>query len=217
MTTTSASHSDLSTPVAPLIRHATMDDIDAVLGLHRLAFADKFSAAFGVRRIDLGIEAMATAWRRQGVMALQGMLVAQIGPEVVGTATLRTWEMSGESSGTAELAFQQVLGVWLAARSIFTLSLLDHRIDRHEGYITDVAVSERFRRRGIATQLLLRAEEEALFRRKRYLALYVAGRNRGAILAYEQLGYKVARVRNSLLTAWLLRQREWIYMRKELI
>jgi ribosomal protein S18 acetylase RimI-like enzyme len=216
MTSTSASPSELSPPMVPLIRHATMDDIDTILELHRLAFADKFSAAFGPRRVDLGIAAMAAAWRRQGATALQGMLVAQLGGEVVGTATLRTWEMAGESSGSAEIAFQQVLGVWLAARSIFTLSLLDHRIDRHEGYITDVAVSERHRRRGIATALLLRAEDEARWRRKRHLGLYVAGRNQGAIAVYAQLGFRRARVRNSLLTAWLLRQRSWIYMQKEL-
>jgi ribosomal protein S18 acetylase RimI-like enzyme len=110
-----------------------------------------------------------------------------------------------------------VLGVWLAARSIFTLSLLDHRIDRYEGYITDVAVAEGYRRRGIASALLLRAEDEARLRRKRFTALYVAGRNRGAIAAYAQLGYARVRMRRSLLTAWLLHHRDWMYMRKELL
>lgn len=216
MTSPSASQTDLHLPSALQIRPAALPDVDAILELHRLAFADKFSAAFGARRIDLGIKAMATAWRRQGQGALQGMFVALIDDAIIGTITLRTWEMAAEHSGGAELAFQQVLGIWLAARSIFTLSLLDHRIDRYEGYITDVAVDERFRRRGIATAMLQRVEDEARLRRKRFLALYVSARNKGALRAYEQGGFSTIRVRHSLLTGWLLRQREWVYMRKDL-
>lgn len=205
------------TATAPLlVRPATLADIDSILALHRLAFADKFRAAFGARHIALGTEAMATAWRRQGSSALRGMLVAEFGDRVVGTATLRTWEQWHESSGSAEIAFQQVLGVWLAARSIFTLSLLDHRIERHEGYITDVAVAEGYRRRGIASTLLRRAEEDARVRRKRFMSLYVAASNHGAVAAYEQLGFGRDHVRRSLLSAWLLRQREWLYMKKPL-
>jgi len=193
-----------------------MGDVDAILDLHRLAFADKFRAAFGAHRIDLGIRAMATAWERQGASALQGMFVDEAEDVVVGTITLRGWEMAHEHVGGAELAFQQVLGIWLATRSIFTLSLLDHRIDRHEGYITDVAVDERYRRRGIATAMLQRVEDEARLRRKRFLGLYVSARNYDAIRVYEQAGFVSARVRHSLLTAWVLRQRDWLYMRKDL-
>ena len=97
--------------------------------------------------------------------------------------------IAGEGSddtGAAELAFQQVLGLWGATRSIFALSLLDHQIDRAEGYITDVAVLSPYRRRGVAQALLARAEEEA-------------------------------RVRRSLLAGWILHQRAWVFMRKDLI
>ena len=204
-------------PAQVAIRPAQMGDIYPILELHREAFADKFGAAFGAQGMARGVEAMAEAWRRQGVAALRGMLVAEADGQIVGTITLRTWEMGGDNTGAAEMAFHQVLGAWGAVRSIFALSLLDHQIDRAEGYITDVAVLSPYRRRGIAQALLARAEEEARIRRKRFLGLYVSARNRGAHDLYLRFGFTERRVRRSLLAGWVLGQRAWIFMRKDLV
>jgi ribosomal protein S18 acetylase RimI-like enzyme len=198
------------------IRPAQMSDIYPILGLHSEAFAGKFGAAFGTKGIARGVEAMAEAWRRQGVAALRGMWVATSEGQVVGTITLRTWEMGGDNSGAAELAFHQVLGAWGAIRSIFALSLLDHQIDRGEGYITDVAVLQAYRRRGIAQALLARAEEEARVRRKRFLGLYVSASGEGARRLYARNGFVERRTRRSILAGLVLGQPSWIFMRKDL-
>ena len=113
--------------------------------------------------------------------------------------------MGGDNTGAAEMAFHQVLGAWGALRSIFALSLLDHQIDRAEGYITDVAVLGPYRRRGVAQALLARAEEEARIRRKRYLGLYVSAdrtRPRSSCIC-APASYK-RRVRRSLLAGLIL-------------
>jgi ribosomal protein S18 acetylase RimI-like enzyme len=164
-----------------------------------------------------GIEAMAEAWRRQGSVALRGMLVAYADDQVIGTTTLRTWEMGGDNTGAAEMAFHQVLGTWGVLRSTFALSLVDHQIDRAEGFISDVAVLGPYRRRGVARALLARAEEEARIRRKRYLGLYVSGSNQAAQQLYLRLGFVTRRVRRSLWAGLILHQRTWVYMRKDLL
>jgi ribosomal protein S18 acetylase RimI-like enzyme len=205
---------------APLhvdIRPAQMSDIYPMLSLHREAFADKFGAAFGVGGMARGIEAMAEAWRRQGSAALRGMLVAYADDQVVGTTTLRTWEMGGDNTGAAEMAFHQVLGTWGVLRSTFALSLVDHQIDRAEGFISDVAVLGPYRRRGVARALLARAEDEARIRRKRYLGLYVSGSNQAAQQLYLRAGFVNRRVRRSLWAGLILHQRTWVFMRKDLI
>ncbi len=166
--------------------------------------------------MTLGVAALEASWRRQGMLALRGMFVAELGGQIVGTTTLRTWEMGNDNSGAAELAFQQVLGVWGAIRSMFALSLLDHRIGRGEGFITDVAVLNDYRRQGIASALLARAEEEACSRYKHYLGLYVSGANMGARTLYRRLGFRDMYVRRSWLTRLIFGQREWVYMRKHL-
>lgn len=209
-----------SAPPSPLsgvtIRMAGVEDIRPIVKLHREAFADKFGGAFGSHGVTRGSEALAAAWERQGNRALRGMFVAVWQRQVIGTATLRTWEMADEDAWAMELAFQQVLGLWGATRSIFALSLLSHHIHRHEGFITDVAVLEAFRRQGVARALLSRAEDEARLRRKHYLGLYVSMANTPAITLYSTLGFAKVRVRRSWLTRFFFGQREWLYMRKEL-
>jgi ribosomal protein S18 acetylase RimI-like enzyme len=206
-----------TSPALLSIRAARLEDVRPVLTLHQEAFADKFGGAFGHHGSERGVEALAAAWQRQGPTAMRGMLVAELHGQIVGTATLRTWEMGSDDTGAAELAFQQVLGLWGATRSIFALSLLDHQIDRGEGFITDVAVLAGFRRRGIAQALLARAEDEARLRRKRFLALYVSGSNQGARALYRRIGFHDARIRRSWLTRLIFGQREWVYMRKDLL
>lgn len=207
-----------STPVSPSvqIRAARMDDIYPILRLHCEAFADKFGAAFGARGIARGVEAMAEAWRRQGRSALHGMFVAEVDGLIVGTISLRTWEMGHDTTGAAEIAFHQVLGMWGAIRAIFALSLLDHTISRDEGYITDVAVLTPYRRSGVARGLVEHAEYDARQRGKRFLSLYVSASNQTAQRLYERAGFTVHSTRRSWLAGIMLRQRRWIYMRKEL-
>jgi ribosomal protein S18 acetylase RimI-like enzyme len=194
-----------------------MGDVNAILALHREAFADKFGSAFGANGLMRGSKALAEAWNRQGSRALRGMFVAEWQRHIIGTATLRTWAMGEDDSAATEFAFQQVLGLWGATRSIFVLSLLSHRIARREGFITDVAVLPAFRRRGVARIVLGYAEEEARRLQKHYLGLYVSSANTGAIALYQCEGFYQAAVRRSWLTRLFLGQRVWIYMRKNLI
>jgi ribosomal protein S18 acetylase RimI-like enzyme len=198
-------------PVPVTIRAARLDDIGPILALHREAFADTFGGAFGRGRAERGASALAAAWRRQGPLAMRGMLVAEHDGQVIGTTTLRTWEMGGDDGGAAELAFQEELGLWGAMRSLFALSLLDHRIDRREGFVTDVAVLAPYRRGGVARSLLARAEQDARLRAKAFLGLYVSASNTAARALYHDLGFSEVRVRRSLL-AWLIfGQGRWLY------
>ncbi len=199
------------------IRPARMEDIDPILTLQREAFADKFGGAFGQGNIEKGVIALAASWRRQGPAAMRGMLVAEADGTIVGTTTLRTSAMGNDDGAAAELAFQQALGPWGAARSLFALSILDHRIGRDEGFITDVAVLATWRRRGVARELLARAEEEARLKRRRYLGLYVSAANQQARPLYHSLGYNDIRTRRSWAARFIFGQRSWVYMRKDLV
>lgn len=198
------------------VRPAVLDDINPILDLHCEAFADKFGGAFGTKGMARGVAAMSIAWRRQGIAALRGMLVAEWQGQVIGTTMLRTCEMGQDQTGTVELAFQQTLGLWGATRSIFALSLLSHPIGRGEGFITDVAVLKPFRRRGVAHALLLAAEQQARVQYKNYLGLYVSSQNHGAQRLYEQMNFRRVYVRRSWMTRLIFGQRDWVYMRKPL-
>src|SRR5437870_5439053 len=70
---------------------------------------------------------------------------------------------------------------------------------------------------GVAQALLFRAEEDARLRRKRFLGLYVSAANYGARQLYLRTGFVEHRKRRSLLAGWLLHQRIWLYMRKDVV
>lgn len=210
------SMAEAASRATPLIRPARLDDVRAILALHREAFADKFGGAFGPGRADRGVAALAAAWQRQGIAGLRGMLVAEQGGAIIGTASLRTWEMSANDGGAAEIAFHEELGLWGATRSLFALSLLDHPIDRNEGFISDVAVLPEHRRGGVAQALLAQIERDALARSKRFLGLYVSARNEGARALYRRIGFYDVRVRRSFLARLFFGQGRWVYMRKDL-
>jgi len=203
--------------IAVAIRPARLDDIALILELHREAFADKFGGAFGAHATDQGVAALAATWRRQGALALRGMFVAEHEGRVIGTTTVRTWEMTSADGGAAENAFHAELGCWRATRSLFALSLLDHKIEHREGFVSDVAVLAPYRRGGVARAMLARAEQEAILRGRRYLSLYVSAGNEAARSLYQRLGFYDVRVRRSFL-AWLIfGQGHWVYMRKDLL
>ncbi|RRR77660.1 MAG: GNAT family N-acetyltransferase [Candidatus Viridilinea halotolerans] len=207
----------VSSTVVPQIRPARMGDIALILALHREAFADKFGGAFGPDGAERGAAALAATWQRQGASALRGMFVAEYEGAVIGTTTVRTAEMLRDDANAAEIAFQEQLGLWRALRSLFALSLLDHNIERREGFVTDVAVLSPYRRSGVARNLLARAEQEALLRGKYFLGLYVSAANSAAIELYQRSGFYAVRTRRSIL-AWLFfGQGQWIYMRKDLV
>src|SRR5436190_1056300 len=113
---------------APIIRHVQMSDLDAVLDLHMVAFQDKFKAAFGARHIVEGRNALVMAHRLQGQQSLVGMYMAEVGTQVVGTITLRTWDMFSDEAFSAERAFYETLGFWRTMRALFMLVRVDHTI-----------------------------------------------------------------------------------------
>ena len=201
-------------PVA--IRLAQADDLEHVLALHREAFADKFRGAFGQHGMERGVAVLALVWQRQGAAALRGVFVAEQHGTVVGTATMRTWEMGSDDGGVAEQIFRQQLGFWPMLRALLAFSLLDHQIERREGFVTSVAVAANQRRTGVARALLTHIEHEARVRGKRFLGLYVSAENRGALRLYQSLGFQEVRLQRSLMSRFLFGAGRWIYMRKDL-
>jgi len=65
----------------------------------------------------------------------------------------------------------------------------------YEAMIENLAVSEEYRRFGIATELLRLIETEAKHRELEQLSLEVASKNTAAIALYESRGYKKAGIR----------------------
>ncbi len=197
------------------VRPARESDLPAVGQILAEGFHGKFAAAFG-ERADRTARIIARTLALEAPYGLPGLFVAEGDGTVVGTIALRRqndpslaeWESMG-------ILFAE-LGLWGAIRALFHFSLLDQPIGREEVYVSDVAVSEPWRRRGVGRALLEHAERVAREWGKQALALDVSARNTPALELYRRLGYGEQRRRHPLLTRWLLNEPEWVRMRKEL-
>jgi ribosomal protein S18 acetylase RimI-like enzyme len=68
----------------------------------------------------------------------------------------------------------------------------------------------------MARRLLSAAEELARDRGKATVGLHVTGDNLRALRLYESEGYKEVSRQRSLITAYFLDIREWLFLKKEL-
>ena len=73
-----------------------------------------------------------------------------------------------------------------------------------------------FRRQGMARRLLSAAEDLARDAGKKSVGLHVTGNNLGALRLYEAEGYVEVSRQRSLIAAWFMDIREWLYLKKEL-
>jgi ribosomal protein S18 acetylase RimI-like enzyme len=196
------------------IRAATPADIAGVVAVHSDAFNDKFLAAFGRAKFQIGVELMAETWRRQGPAGLQGMWVAILDDQIVATIALRARVTMRQLPPVAvEWLFIKALGFGRAMYALTALSIIDHPIANNELYISDVAVRSNYQRRGVARALMQHASSEARRLNLSSLCLFVSATNRAALALYTQAGYRIDTTHYSFL-AWLMMRRwQWLLLR----
>ncbi len=205
-----------SLPVS--LRHATLADVDRIVAIHATAFHHTFMAAFGKKRYHDGLRVMADVWRRQGMMGLYGMWVAEYEGVVVGTITMRArmpqWL---PPSIPVEWLFVRALGVVRGLYALQALSFIEHHIGANELYVTDVAVDQRYQRQGVARAMLHHALHHAARQQLEVVSLYVDAANKPALGLYQGSGFYVAHTHHSLMGWWLLGQPRWLLLRRMVV
>jgi ribosomal protein S18 acetylase RimI-like enzyme len=201
---------------APIrVRPACERDLETVAAILVESFRSKFEVALA-ERADRALHIVAQTMALEVPRGLPGLYVATVARRVVGTITLRRQSDPDASDWDATGILFAELGLWGGLRAMFYFSLLDQSCGRNEVYVSDVATAPDMRRQGVAGAMLRHAEKMARSWGKTALVLDVTAHNEGAIHLYERLGYTVQRWRRPLLAGWLLKEKEWVRMRKDL-
>jgi len=200
------------------VRFAEPEDGPAIAALVVEGFLDKFRPVFG-SKMDRSLEVME---RWVDLEHASGGVTSLV---VEGYATS---ELAGSVGIRTEASREDVLarGLWKELtrnlgfpRAVWATTLLSYprySSELSEAYVERLVVSPSFRRQGMARRLLSAAEELARDRGKATVGLHVTGDNLRALRLYESEGYKEVSRQRSLITAYFLDIREWLFLKKEL-
>ena len=200
------------------VRLARSEDDQAIAALVVEGFLDKFRPVFG-RRMDRSVKIM-EKWislehASGGVRSL--VVEGYADSEIAGSVGVRT-EVSREDILARGLwkSLTRNLGIPRAVWATTLLSYPTYSSVASEAYIERLVISPSFRRQGMAQRLLEAAEDLARDAGKKTVGLHVTGNNLGALRLYEAEGYEVVSRQRSIIAAWFLDIREWLYLKKEL-
>ena len=200
------------------VRFAEPEDDPAIAALVVEGFLDKFRPVFG-SRVDRSLKVM-ERW-----VALEHASGGVTSLVVEGYATS---ELAGSVGIRTEASREDVLarGLWRALtrnlgfpRAVWATTLLSYprySSQPAEAYVERLVISPSFRRQGMARRLLSAAEDLARNHGKETVGLHVTTENLRALRLYESEGYREVSRQRSLITAYFLDIREWLYLKKEL-
>lgn len=143
--------------------------------------------------------------------------VAEINDEVVGIIGLRQ-KHDYRDKGYNYIELMKLYGVRNVIVVLLSLKLMGlQEIRYNEIYIEHVAVSPKFRGRGVGSSLIKHCTNKyEKLNNALILSLNVAGNNKGSIKLYKRLGFKAVSTSHSILAMMFLGEMTWIYMEKKL-
>ncbi|MED1783819.1 GNAT family N-acetyltransferase [Brevibacillus fortis] len=148
--------------------------------------------------------------------ASQRMVALQDG-EVIGSISIKWKSESERNQQLPSWKNFRRFGKWNLLKMFIGLSLLDHKPQAGECYITDVVVHPDHQGKGIGNLLLQWTHNFAQTQPSLdKLSLYVAGKNPRAEQLYQRLSFHTQLRESSFLSHILFKEKKWSYMVKRL-
>ena len=201
-----------------VVRAAEPRDDAAVAELVVEGFLDKFRPVFR-GRMDRSAKIM-ERWvhLEHSVGGVSSLVIEGPGPEEISASVGVRIENSDDDALARGLwrALRQHLGFVRASWAATLLSYPRYVATSSEAYVERLVVSGKHRNQGMARALLDAAETLARESGKETVGLHVSEGNVAALRLYESYGYEEKSRQRSLLTAYFLGIRDWLYLQKEL-
>jgi GNAT superfamily N-acetyltransferase len=201
-----------------VVRAAEPRDNAAVAELVVEGFLDKFRPVFR-GRMDRSAKIM-ERWvhLEHSLGGVSSLVIEGPDPEEISASVGVRIENSDDDALARGLwkALHRHLGFVRASWAATLLSYPRYVATSSEAYVERLVVSGKHRNQGMARALLDAAETLARESGKETVGLHVSEGNVAALRLYESYGYEEKSRQRSLLTAYFLGIREWLYLQKEL-
>ena len=198
------------------VRPAREEDEPVISALVVEGFDDKFRPVFG-QRIDRAVKIMESWVHLEHAVGGVSSLVIEADGEVAASVGVRV--TTSDDDALARGLWTNLkgnLGLFSAVRASALLSYPRYAARNSEAYVERLVVSPAYRNRGMARSLLYAAEDLGLEAGKESVGLHVSGNNDNARKLYDSEGYEEISRQRSLLTAYALGIRNWLYLRKKI-
>ena len=141
--------------------------------------------------------------------------VAKIGKKTVGTIEMIGLEAIKKYKTCFKIYYEK-LGFFKAIKAYFFSSIEPYKMDGKTIYLDTVAVSKKYRGRGLAGKILSLSEDLAIKKGMEFLSLWVAEDNKIAYTVYEKSGFEPVIKKSSIIGALIFKHKNWIYMKKKM-
>ncbi len=198
------------------VRPAREEDESAISALVVEGFDDKFRPVFG-QHIDRAVKIMDAWVSLEHAVGGVSSLVIEADGGVAASVGVRV--TASDDDALARGLWKDLksnLGFFSAVRASALLSYPRYAARGSEAYVERLVVSPDYRNHGMARTLLHAAEDMGRETGKDSVGLHVSDNNANARKLYESEGYKEVSRQRSLLTAYALGIRNWLYLRKEI-
>jgi GNAT superfamily N-acetyltransferase len=197
------------------IRPATRNDLDAVERLKIKIFSSQPHSAMGQLPLEVQVKVRLALNDATGNLPGQ-IFVAFDGPRLVGVTSFEIAENLRfpkwkDFSILRPLGFQGIL------RLMFIVAISYYPSDPREAYFHGTAIEPEYRRRGIAEQLRMAAEQQALRMGKDLAAVIVFRENIASLKLAKKLGYCEVVNQRNFLRSLFFGTPKFIRLQKQLI
>ena len=144
-----------------------------------------------------------------------GYIVAESNGEILGVIML-TWR--NQNQPRARFQISKILRYgWLTTIKLLVMRyLFPEKASKGTCHVSEIAVKQQARRKGIAMKLLCYGKEIALKNGLFKYTLNVDASNISAFNLYKKMGFKIEKKRRNLLARWLMGVKEWYFMSQPL-
>jgi ribosomal protein S18 acetylase RimI-like enzyme len=197
------------------VRPACPEELPDFTRIVAEAFNSKMNLLYG-RNPERVQKILGAMYRGPLEHGYDGLLIAEIAGQVVGTLAVEPMPWYAEDANLVEYLTKTELGAWRRWWNRTGFAVFAHGASFGDAYLTDIGVTKSARGQGVGKALMQHAETWAIVHNRQALTLWVAANNQVARHLYSRAGMVETHSEFNAPSGLLFGVWRWVHMRKNL-